>query len=122
MVQLALLQVPGQQSVAGTVIIHQQIKREILGKELGVVLQALLIERVQNGVTGAVRRRTSALPHLLAIADGLAAKGRGAGKGASSGKGICGHPVRTGHEFARQQLRPRSARLIYVNLAGNAGG
>jgi hypothetical protein len=21
-------------------------------------------------------------------------------------KGICGHPVRTGHEFARQQLRP----------------
>ena len=53
----------------------KQIERKIFDEELGVVLQALLVERVQDGVAGSVGRCTGALRHLLAIVDGLAAKG-----------------------------------------------
>src|SRR6185437_15592728 len=73
--QRAVVQVPGQQAPTTAIIIHQEIEREILDVELGAVLQALLIERVQDGMAGAVGRRTGALRHLLAIADGLTAEG-----------------------------------------------
>jgi len=39
------------------------------------VFQALLVERVQDGVAGSVGRRTGALRHLLSVTYGLAAKG-----------------------------------------------
>src|SRR5216684_1083346 len=70
-----LLHVPGQQAAAGTVVIRQEIERKVFDEELGVVLQALLVKRVEDGVSGAVGCCTSALRHLLAVADGLAAEG-----------------------------------------------
>jgi hypothetical protein len=38
------------------------------------VLQALLIERVQDGLTGPIGSRAGALGHLLAVLDGLTAE------------------------------------------------
>ena len=69
-----LLHVPGQHAAAGTVLVHQQVERQIFDEELGAVLQALLVERMQHGVARSVGRCAGALRHLLAIADGLAAK------------------------------------------------
>ena len=73
-VQRAVLHVPGQQAAAGAVLVHQQVERQVFDEELGAVLQALLIERVQDGVTGPVGRSTGALRHLLSVSDGLTAE------------------------------------------------
>ena len=55
---------------AARAVLHDQVEREIFDEEVGVVLQALLVERVQHRVAGAVgggagalRRR--ALAHVL---------------------------------------------------------
>src|SRR5258708_4842596 len=74
-VQCAVLHVPGKHAAANTLLVHQEVERKIFDEELGVVFQALLVERVQGGVTGSVGRGTSALRHLLSVAYGLAAKG-----------------------------------------------
>ena len=50
----AVFQVPGHHAAAGAVLVHDQVEREIFDEELDVVLQALLVERVQDGVAGAV--------------------------------------------------------------------
>src|SRR5215472_11668581 len=42
----AVLQAPGDDPAAGAVL-HDEIEREILDKELGIVLEALLVEGVQ---------------------------------------------------------------------------
>src|SRR5215475_4027746 len=73
--QRAVLHIPRQQAVAASVLAHQEVEREILGEELSVVLEALLIEGMQDSMPGAVSCRAGALSHLLALADGLAAEG-----------------------------------------------
>ena len=59
--QLAGGQIPGHDALAGTVFIHQQIECEVLDEELRLALQALLIKRMQHGVTGAVGCRAGTL-------------------------------------------------------------
>src|SRR5580704_14458774 len=73
-VQGPVLHVPGEQAAAGAVLVHQQVECDVFDEELSVVLQALLVKRVQDGVTGPVGRRASALCHLLPVFEGLAAK------------------------------------------------
>ena len=50
----AVLQAPGDDAAADALIVHDQVEREIFDEELDVVLQALLIQRVQDRVAGAV--------------------------------------------------------------------
>ena len=47
-------------------ILHDEVDSEILYKELGIVFQRLLIERVQHRVTRTIRRRTGSLCRPLA--------------------------------------------------------
>ena len=54
-------------------IVHDQVEREIFDEEVRVVLQALLVQRVQHGVTGPVGRGAGALhrrarAHILHMA------------------------------------------------------
>ena len=46
---------------AAGAVLHDQVDREIFDEEVGVVLQALLVERVQHRVAGAVRGGAGAL-------------------------------------------------------------
>jgi hypothetical protein len=62
-VQRPILHVPGKDAAAGAVLIHQQVERSVM-------LQALLVERLQDGVAGSIGRCTGALRHLLSILDG----------------------------------------------------
>ena len=48
--------------------------REVLDEELGLVLERLLVQRVQHRVAGAVRRRAGALRDALAVVRGHAAE------------------------------------------------
>jgi hypothetical protein len=57
----------------GTPSVHDQVDREVFDEEVRVVLQALLVERVQHGVAGAVSRGAGALhrrafAHVLHVA------------------------------------------------------
>ena len=60
-VQRSVVEVPGEHPAAGAVVVGEEIDREVLDEELGVVAQALLIECVQDRVAGAVRRRARPL-------------------------------------------------------------
>ena len=71
-VQCAVLQVPGDQATAPALLVDQQIDREVLDEKLRVVLEALLIEGVQDGVPGAVGRGAGALGGAFAEAGGHA--------------------------------------------------
>jgi hypothetical protein len=75
-VDRAVVELPAH-ALAGAVLGHQQVDGEILDVELGVVLQALAVERVQDGVAGAVGGGAGAL-HRRAFAElgGVAAEGR----------------------------------------------
>ncbi len=59
---------------AALAVLHDQVDREVLDEEAGAVLQRLLVQRVQHGVPGAVRRRAGALRDALAIVRGHAAE------------------------------------------------
>ncbi len=72
--QRTVVEIPGQQAAAGAIVVHQKIKREIFDEELGAVLHALLVERVQDGMPSAIGRGAGALRHVLAITNGLAAE------------------------------------------------
>src|SRR5215469_18488242 len=50
----AVLEAPGDDAAANAAV-HQQIEHEILDEELGIVLETLLIERMQDGMAGAIR-------------------------------------------------------------------
>jgi len=63
----AVIKVPGHHAGAAAILFHQQVEREILDEEFGIVLERLAVKRVQDGVTGAVGRRTGAL-HRWAFA------------------------------------------------------
>ena len=55
---------------------HDQVDGEVFDEEFSVVLQALAIKRVQNGMAGAVSRRAGALHgRAFAVFGGVAAKG-----------------------------------------------
>src|SRR6185312_7313849 len=58
-VQGAVFQRPGDDAPARA-FLHDQVDREILDEELDIVLEALLIERVQEGMTGFVGGSASA--------------------------------------------------------------
>ena len=70
----AVFQVPGGDAAADAVLVHDQVEGEVFDEELHVVLQALLVERVQDGVAGAVggsagavgRRAVAELRHVAA--------------------------------------------------------
>src|SRR5690625_4445362 len=72
--QRAVGQIPGQHTPAGAVIVHQQVDGEIFDEKLGVMLERLLVERVQNGVAGAVGGSAGALGRALAVVRGHATK------------------------------------------------
>src|SRR6516162_2875834 len=50
--------------MAGTVLAHQQVDCEVLDEEARLVLQALLIKRVQDRMAGAIGGGTSAVGHV----------------------------------------------------------
>ena len=52
------------------IIIHDQIKGEILDKEGGVMFKRLLIQRVQNGVACAIGCRAGSLCSAFAVMRG----------------------------------------------------
>ena len=60
---------------AAGAVLHDEIQREVLDVELGVVLDGLLIQRVQHGVAGAVRGRAGAMRRAFAVVRGHAAEG-----------------------------------------------
>ena len=64
----AVVEVPGDDAGAASVGLHDQVEREIFDEELRVVLQRLAVERVQDGVAGAVGGRAGAL-HGRAVAE-----------------------------------------------------
>ena len=72
----AVIELPGQNAAAGAVIVHQQVDGEILDVELGLLLEGLAIERVQDRVAGAVGGGTGALHRrAFAVFGGVAAEG-----------------------------------------------
>ena len=74
--QRAVIELPGDHALAGAIVAHDQVEGEIFDIEFGIVAQALAIERVQNGVAGAVGGGAGAL-HRRTIAEfgHVAAKG-----------------------------------------------
>ncbi len=58
-----------------TAVFHDQVERKILDEELCVVLQGLLIEGVQDRVTGPVGSRTGPLGRAFAVVGRHAAEG-----------------------------------------------
>src|SRR5882724_10308604 len=60
----SVFKTPGEQTPADTVVVHQQVKCEILNEEAGLVLQALLVERVQDGMAGAIGRGARPIGHV----------------------------------------------------------
>ncbi len=60
-VQRAVVELPGQHALARAVLGHDEVDGEILDEELRVVFQRLSVERVQDGVAGAVCRGAGAL-------------------------------------------------------------
>ncbi len=73
-VQRAVIQLPCRHAAARA-ILHDQVEREVLDEEVDRVFQRLAVERVKDGVAGAVGRSASALDRGLAIVAGHAAKG-----------------------------------------------
>ena len=55
-----IVEAQGDDAAAGA-IVHDQVDRKIFDKEVGVILQALLIERVKHGMAGAVGGGAGAL-------------------------------------------------------------
>ena len=70
----AVLQAPGGHTPAGAFLVHDQVEREILDEELHLMLQRLLIQRVQDGVARAVGGGAGAVGRRLAVFLHVAAK------------------------------------------------
>src|SRR5215469_13235933 len=71
--QGAVVQPPGDDPTA-SVAIHHEIERNVFDKKLGVMLEALLIERVQQRVPGPVGGGAGALGQFPSPMQGVAAK------------------------------------------------
>ena len=63
-VDRSVLETPGEQAAADAILVHQQVESEILDEEARLVLQALLVERVQDRVAGAIRRGAGPIRHV----------------------------------------------------------
>ena len=63
----AVVEIPGHDAGAGSVRLHDQVEREIFDEELRVVPERLAVERMQDGVAGAVGGGAGAL-HGRAVA------------------------------------------------------
>ena len=50
--------------MAPAVVVHQQVESEIFDEKARLVLQALLVERVQDRVASAIRRRARSIGHV----------------------------------------------------------
>ena len=74
-VQRAVVEVPGEHAAARAFLVHHQIEGQILDEERRLVAQRLLVERVQDGVAGAVGGGAGAVRLLLAVVEGHAAEG-----------------------------------------------
>ena len=70
----AIVQVPGHHAAAGPLFVHQQVEREVLDEELGVVAQRLLVQRVQDGVAGTIGGGAGTMRDALAELGGHAAE------------------------------------------------
>jgi hypothetical protein len=66
-VQSAIVQLPSGYPAANAFIFHDEVERKIFDKELGVVLHALAVKRVQHCMPSPVRRCARAL-HWWALA------------------------------------------------------
>ena len=71
--QAAVVETPGQHAAADAVV-YQQIERHVFDEEFGIVLHALLVERVEHRMPGAVGRGAGALGQALAPLHGVAAE------------------------------------------------
>jgi len=71
--QSAVVEPPRQNSAAGAVL-DDEIEHNVLDKELGIVLEALLVKCVQHCVPGAIGSGASALRQALAPMHSVAAK------------------------------------------------
>ena len=67
-VERAVDEVPGDHALHRAVVAHQQVDGKILDEELGVVAERLAVERVEDGVAGAVGDGAGAL-HRRAVAE-----------------------------------------------------
>ena len=65
-VQGTVIEVPGKDAPTGAVVVHEEVERDVFDEEFRVVAQALLVERVQDGVTGAIRRGAGSLGRAFA--------------------------------------------------------
>ncbi len=72
--QRAVIKFQSRDAAAGAVL-HDQVEREILDKEVDGVFQRLAVERVKHGVAGAVSGGACALDRGFAIVLGHAAEG-----------------------------------------------
>ncbi len=72
--QRAIGQIPGHHAPAGAGVVHDQVQREVFDEEFGVVLERLLVKRVQDGMAGAVGGGAGALGDALAVIGGHAAE------------------------------------------------
>ncbi len=59
-----VLETPSEQTAARAILVHQEVHGEILDKEACLVLEALLIERVQDGVAGPIRGGAGPIRHV----------------------------------------------------------
>ena len=59
---------------AALAVFHDEVEREVLDEEAGLVLQRLLIQRMQHGMAGAIGRGAGALRDALAEVRGHAAE------------------------------------------------
>ena len=73
-VQSALGKIPGQYAAAYAVIVHQQVDGEIFYVERRIVLERLLVKRMQHRVAGTVGGSAGALGGAFAVVRGHAAE------------------------------------------------
>ena len=73
-VQFAFVHVQREHATAGAVAIENQVKCEVFDVETRIVLERLLVQRVQHRVAGAVGRGAGALRSALAVVRGHAAE------------------------------------------------
>jgi hypothetical protein len=74
-VQAAVLEVPGGDAAADALVVHDQVEGDVFDEELAIRLQRLLVQRVQDGVAGAIRGGAGAHRRSLAVILHVAAEG-----------------------------------------------
>ena len=73
-VQRAVFHAQRDNASAFAIFVHQQVECKILDMEMRLVLQALLVKRMQDGVSGAVGGSAGTARHRLSIVQRMAAE------------------------------------------------